>query len=187
MGLPALALHGWSWTQDGFFELTGIIREVYVGNPHATLDVDVEGEIWRVELAPPSATIRAGFTEKIGEGGRRGGCHRQPLARRDREADEGGAHHRQRQDIRCLSGPRAAGVIVELLAALEQSAAARLLKGSFYIYPVVNAVHIAAIGVLFTSVWLMDLRVLGCFRAIRRNHSCLCCGVRRSAHSGLRC
>ena len=57
-------------------------------------------------------------------------------------------------------------MIVELLAALEQSAAARLLKGSFYIYPVVNAVHIAAIGALFTSVWLMDLWVLGCFRAI---------------------
>ena len=69
MGLPALAHHGWSWTQDGFFELTGIIREVYVGNPHATLDVDVEGEIWRVELAPPSATIRAGFTEELAKAG----------------------------------------------------------------------------------------------------------------------
>jgi hypothetical protein len=57
-------------------------------------------------------------------------------------------------------------VIVELLAALEQSAAARLLKTSFYVYPVVNAVHIAAIGTLFTSVWLMDLRVLGFFGAI---------------------
>ena len=69
MGLPALAHHGWSWTQDGFFELTGIIRDVYVGNPHATLDVDVEGEIWRVELAPPSATIRAGFTEESAKAG----------------------------------------------------------------------------------------------------------------------
>jgi hypothetical protein len=55
---------------------------------------------------------------------------------------------------------------MELLAALEQSAAARLLKSSFYVYPVVNAVHIAAIGALFTSVWLMDLRVLGFFGAI---------------------
>ncbi len=67
---PALAHHGWSWTQDGFFELEGIIKEIYIGNPHATLDVDVEGEIWRVELAPPAATIRAGFTEdaaKVGD------------------------------------------------------------------------------------------------------------------------
>ncbi len=65
----ALAHHGWSWTEDGFFQLTGVIRTVYVGNPHATLDVDVEGEIWRVELAPPSATIAAGFTEEAAKAG----------------------------------------------------------------------------------------------------------------------
>ena len=67
--VPALAHHGWSWTEDGFFQLEGIIRNIYVGNPHATLDVDVEGEIWRVELAPPSATIRAGFTEDTAKAG----------------------------------------------------------------------------------------------------------------------
>jgi hypothetical protein len=67
--VPALAHHGWSWTEDGFFQLEGIIRDIYVGNPHATLDVDVEGEIWRVELAPPSATIRAGFTEDVAKAG----------------------------------------------------------------------------------------------------------------------
>jgi hypothetical protein len=66
---PALAHHGWSWTEDGLFELTGIIRDIYVGNPHATLDVDVEGEMWRVELAPPSATIRAGFTVESAKAG----------------------------------------------------------------------------------------------------------------------
>ncbi len=66
---PALAHHGWSWTEDGFFELNGIIKEIYIGNPHATLDVDVEGEIWRVELAPPSATTRAGFTEDVAKVG----------------------------------------------------------------------------------------------------------------------
>ena len=59
----ALAHHGWSWTEDGFFELTGIVTAVYVGNPHGTIDVDVEGEIWRVELAPPGPTRAAGFTE----------------------------------------------------------------------------------------------------------------------------
>jgi hypothetical protein len=67
---PALAHHGWSWTEDGFFELEGVIKAIYVGNPHATLDVDVEGTVWRVELAPPSATIAAGFTEdaaKVGD------------------------------------------------------------------------------------------------------------------------
>ena len=66
---PGLAHHGWSWTEDGLFELSGVIREIYIGNPHATLDVDVEGEVWRVELAPPAATMRAGFTDEVAKVG----------------------------------------------------------------------------------------------------------------------
>lgn len=67
--LPALAHHGWSWTQDGYFELKGVIADIYIGNPHATLDVDVEGELWRVELAPPARTIAAGFTDEVARKG----------------------------------------------------------------------------------------------------------------------
>lgn len=66
----AFAHHGWAWTQDGFFELTGTIKSIYYGNPHPTLDVDVEGEVWRVDLATRSATARAGFMEdtaKVGD------------------------------------------------------------------------------------------------------------------------
>lgn len=67
--VTALAHHGWSWTESGFFELTGIIETVYVGNPHATLEVDVEGTLWHVDLAPPSRTVRAGFTEDVAKPG----------------------------------------------------------------------------------------------------------------------
>ena len=63
LAVPALAHHGWSWTESGFFRLEGVITGIYIGNPHATLDVDVEGEIWRVELAPPGPTMAAGFVE----------------------------------------------------------------------------------------------------------------------------
>ena len=66
----ALAHHGWAWTLDEDFVLEGTIEEIYLGNPHATLDVDVDGEIWRIELAPPRQTERAGFTEasaKVGD------------------------------------------------------------------------------------------------------------------------
>lgn len=63
VALPVFAHHGWSWTQSGFFEIEGVVTAVYVGNPHATLDLDVEGTPWRVELAPPAATMAAGFTE----------------------------------------------------------------------------------------------------------------------------
>jgi len=60
---PVLAHHGWSWTQNEFSEISGTITDIYVGNPHATVDVDVDGTIWRVELAPPGRTMAAGFTE----------------------------------------------------------------------------------------------------------------------------
>ena len=63
LALPALAHHGWSWTQDGLFQIEGVIEEIYLGNPHATLDVEVEGEVWQVDLAPPRQTERAGLVE----------------------------------------------------------------------------------------------------------------------------
>ncbi|MGB3025925.1 DUF6152 family protein [Paradevosia shaoguanensis] len=66
---PAFAHHGWSWTETGFFQLEGIIKDIYVGNPHVTMDVDVEGTIWRVELAPLAPTNAAGFTEASAKAG----------------------------------------------------------------------------------------------------------------------
>ncbi|MGX9574778.1 DUF6644 family protein [Mesorhizobium sp. f-mel] len=54
----------------------------------------------------------------------------------------------------------------ELLAGIEQLALVRALKASFVTYPIVNALHIMSIGALLTSVWLMDLRVLGAFRSL---------------------
>jgi hypothetical protein len=65
----AFAHHGWSWTEDEYSELEGTITQVYVGNPHATLEIDVDGENWRVELAPPSQTVRAGFSEDAAKPG----------------------------------------------------------------------------------------------------------------------
>jgi hypothetical protein len=53
-----------------------------------------------------------------------------------------------------------------LLEAIQQSSPAAALRGSFFVYPVVNALHILAIGALVTSVGMMDLRVLGAFRAL---------------------
>lgn len=55
---------------------------------------------------------------------------------------------------------------MELFAAIEQLGFARALKSSFFVYPVVNALHIASIGMLLTSVVLIDLRVLGAFRSM---------------------
>jgi hypothetical protein len=57
---------------------------------------------------------------------------------------------------------------MEFFQAIEQLGAVRLLKSSFFAYPIVNALHIAAIGALLTSVLLMDLSVLGAIRSLPR-------------------
>ena len=49
----------------------------------------------------------------------------------------------------------------DLLRGLEASPPAALLRASFTLYPIVNAAHILAIGVLVTTALLMDARVLG--------------------------
>ncbi|MDQ2633687.1 MAG: hypothetical protein M3Y78_08100 [Pseudomonadota bacterium] len=57
---------------------------------------------------------------------------------------------------------------MEFLQAIEQAGPVRLLKVSFVAYPIVNALHIAAIGTLFGSVLLIDLSVLGAIRSVPR-------------------
>jgi len=74
---------------------------------------------------------------------------------------------------------------MEFLAAIEQQGLVRLLKGSFYAYPVVNALHIAAIGVLLTSVWLMDLRVVGALKTLPEQ--AFLAALRRVALTGFAC
>lgn len=66
----AAAHHGWSWAEDEQQELRGTIREVYVGQPHPTLRVEVPGEgLWLVELGNPSQTARAGFDANSAQAG----------------------------------------------------------------------------------------------------------------------
>jgi hypothetical protein len=61
--VPAAAHHGWLWTEDGTFVLTGVIVEARLGNPHGLLTVDVEGERWTVEVGQPWRNARAGLEE----------------------------------------------------------------------------------------------------------------------------
>lgn len=59
----AFAHHGWSWTTGGNIELTGVIKTVKLGNPHGTLQVDVDGELWTVEVGQPWRNERAGLKD----------------------------------------------------------------------------------------------------------------------------
>lgn len=55
------AHHGWSWTTGGNIELSGVITEARLGNPHGVLQVDVDGELWTVEVGQPWRNERAGL------------------------------------------------------------------------------------------------------------------------------
>lgn len=60
---PVLAHHGWAWTEDDPFELSGTIEDLYIGNPHVTMKVRAGDGVWDVDLAPLAPTTRAGFVE----------------------------------------------------------------------------------------------------------------------------
>ena len=63
--LPAAALahHGWSWTTGENLELTGVITETRLGNPHGELTLDVDGTAWIVEVGQPWRNSRAGLED----------------------------------------------------------------------------------------------------------------------------
>lgn len=63
--LPAIAHHGWRWTDGGEFELSGTVREAELGNPHGVLTVEADGEIWTVEVGQPWRNARAGLTDEM--------------------------------------------------------------------------------------------------------------------------
>ena len=96
---PAGAHHGWSWTEDETFELRGKITKIYVGNPHATLDVDSAGEVWRVRAGAAGPDDCGRLHPRDRHRWRPGHCDRQSLEGSRRAPDEGGAHYRQRKDL----------------------------------------------------------------------------------------
>jgi hypothetical protein len=57
-------------------------------------------------------------------------------------------------------------VFAEVLAGLEGSALAAALRGSTWVYPLVNAGHIAGIALLFGAIASFDLRLMGAWRPI---------------------
>lgn len=62
---PAAAHHGWRWAEDENFEITGVIREAKLGNPHGILHLDVKGQGWTAEVGQPWRNERAGLTDAM--------------------------------------------------------------------------------------------------------------------------
>lgn len=67
--LPAFAHHGWSWAERDQSEVSGTIREIYIGPPHPRLQIDTADGPWTVELGNPNQTQRAGFVEGVAKAG----------------------------------------------------------------------------------------------------------------------
>jgi hypothetical protein len=65
LGDAAQAHHGWRWTDEGNFELTGTIKAVQLGNPHGLVTLDAEGEEWTVEVGQPWRNERAGLKDEM--------------------------------------------------------------------------------------------------------------------------
>jgi hypothetical protein len=63
LATAAAAHHGWAWTEDEPFLLTGVIESIFIGNPHVTMEVRADGLLWHVDLAPLGPTLQAGFSE----------------------------------------------------------------------------------------------------------------------------
>ena len=61
--VTALAHHGWSWTTGGNIQLTGVIKETKLGNPHGILIIGVEDERWTAEVGQPWRNKRAGLKD----------------------------------------------------------------------------------------------------------------------------
>jgi hypothetical protein len=59
----AFAHHGWRWTDGGEFELTGVVAEARLGNPHGILTIDADGEMWIAEIGQPWRNQQAGLTD----------------------------------------------------------------------------------------------------------------------------
>jgi hypothetical protein len=63
---PALAHHGWAWVDESkVFVLTGTVASIYLGNPHAQLQVKNAEGTWIVDLAPLVQATRAGFVKGV--------------------------------------------------------------------------------------------------------------------------
>lgn len=65
LGPPALAHHGWRWTDPENVELTGVIISVQLGNPHGRLTVQANDEEWLVEVGQPWRNANAGLTDEL--------------------------------------------------------------------------------------------------------------------------
>jgi hypothetical protein len=66
MVAPLSAHHGWGTYGQQEFEITGTVKTpLSLAGPHATMQIDVEKQLWDITLAPPNRTVAAGLKEGV--------------------------------------------------------------------------------------------------------------------------
>lgn len=66
LAAPLAAHHGWAGNEDEETTLTGILAApVSLAGPHATMKVNVGGQVWDITLGPARRTSNAGLKEGI--------------------------------------------------------------------------------------------------------------------------
>jgi len=58
----AQAHHGWASYSDQESQVSGVVEEASLGQPHGLIRVRTAQGVWNVMLAPPAAIERAGLT-----------------------------------------------------------------------------------------------------------------------------
>lgn len=61
LGVPVHAHHGWGGNSTEESELTGTVEMLSVAGPHASMRINVDGQVWDITLGPPARTQRAGL------------------------------------------------------------------------------------------------------------------------------
>jgi hypothetical protein len=59
------AHHGWGWATDEEFEITGRIVDVSLGYPHGEVTIEVEDQMWVVEVGQPWRNQNAGLRDSL--------------------------------------------------------------------------------------------------------------------------
>jgi hypothetical protein len=65
LAAPALAHHGWSeYDQNTPLTLEGTIKKSGYEHPHGFIELDAQGKVWKVVLAPPSRMKNRGLPQE---------------------------------------------------------------------------------------------------------------------------
>jgi len=64
LSLTASAHHGWGGYETKEFEISGTVdTPLKLAGPHATMKINVDGQVWALTLAPPNQTVKSGIRE----------------------------------------------------------------------------------------------------------------------------